>query len=131
MAANLAPRAEVGGAALDHAPSVDPVHRFIRQRAGAAGGGYSGGGDACDFSICGGGGACDLSICGGGGGGSFLDSSVSQLVALSASAPLRQIGGVEQRRISGAIVATNSTKPSDQRLPQARGRAGRAALKSR
>ena len=86
MAANLAPRAEAGGAALDHAPSVEPVHRFIRQRAGAAGRGS----DACDLSIC------------GGGGGSFLDSSASQLVVLSASAPLRQIGGVEQRRISGA-----------------------------
>jgi len=105
MAANLAPRAEVGGAALDHAPSVEPVHRFIRQRAGAAGGGYSGGG------------ACDLSMCGGG-GGSFLDSSASQLVVLSASAPLRQIGGVEQRRISGAIVATNSTPPAQSKRPR-------------
>ena len=35
----LDPRAEIGGAALDHAPGIDPVHRLFGQRAGAAGGG--------------------------------------------------------------------------------------------
>ena len=44
MAANLGPRAEVGGAALDHAVGVDAVHGFIRQRAGAASGGAEQGG---------------------------------------------------------------------------------------
>jgi len=39
MAADFDARAEIGGAALDHAPSVDPVHRLFRQRAGAASGG--------------------------------------------------------------------------------------------
>ncbi len=39
MAAHLDERAEVGGAALDHAPSVHPVHRLLGQCAGAAGGG--------------------------------------------------------------------------------------------
>jgi hypothetical protein len=39
MAADPGARAELGGATLDHAPGVDPVHRFVRQRAGAAGGG--------------------------------------------------------------------------------------------
>jgi hypothetical protein len=33
------PHAELGGVALDHAPGVDAVHRFLRQRAGPAGGG--------------------------------------------------------------------------------------------
>jgi hypothetical protein len=28
-----AARAELGRAALDHSPAVDPVHRFVRQRA--------------------------------------------------------------------------------------------------
>ena len=32
-------RAQIGGAALDHAPGVDAVHRLVGQRAGAAGGG--------------------------------------------------------------------------------------------
>ena len=35
MAADLAARAEIGGAALDHAIGVDTVHRFVRRRAGA------------------------------------------------------------------------------------------------
>src|ERR1700736_2813737 len=39
MAADPGARAELGGTALDHAPGVDAVHRFVRQRAGAAGGG--------------------------------------------------------------------------------------------
>ncbi|MGC1863935.1 MAG: hypothetical protein WA733_23150 [Methylocystis sp.] len=39
MATDLAPRAEVGGAALDHTPGVDSIHRLVGQRAGAAGGG--------------------------------------------------------------------------------------------
>jgi hypothetical protein len=39
MAADPGSRAELGGAALDHAPGVDPVYRFVRQRAGAARGG--------------------------------------------------------------------------------------------
>jgi hypothetical protein len=30
---------QLGGAALDHAPGVDAVHCFVRQRAGAADGG--------------------------------------------------------------------------------------------
>ena len=38
MAADFAPRAELGGASLDHPPGVDPVHRFLGQRAGAADG---------------------------------------------------------------------------------------------
>ena len=39
VAADPASRAKVGGAALDHAPGVDAVHRLVGQRAGAAGGG--------------------------------------------------------------------------------------------
>src|SRR5580704_7756570 len=39
VAANPRAHAETTGAALDHAPGVDSVHRFVRQRAGAAGGG--------------------------------------------------------------------------------------------
>jgi hypothetical protein len=39
MAAHLDERAEIGGTALDHAPSVHPVHRLFSQRAGAADGG--------------------------------------------------------------------------------------------
>jgi hypothetical protein len=39
MAANSDAHAEVSGAALDQAPGVDPVHRFLRQGPGAAGGG--------------------------------------------------------------------------------------------
>ena len=35
----LTARAEIGGAALDHAPGVDAVHRLVGQRAGAADGG--------------------------------------------------------------------------------------------
>jgi hypothetical protein len=34
--ANLLLHAEFGGAALDHAPGVDPVHGGARERAGAA-----------------------------------------------------------------------------------------------
>jgi hypothetical protein len=39
MAADLSAHAELGGAALDHAPSIDAAHRLVGQRAGAAGGG--------------------------------------------------------------------------------------------
>ena len=39
MAADPDPHAEIGGAALDHAPGVDAVHRFVGQHVGAAGGG--------------------------------------------------------------------------------------------
>jgi subtilisin family serine protease len=38
VAADLDLEAEVGGAALDHAPGIDPVHRRGRERAGAADG---------------------------------------------------------------------------------------------
>ena len=38
MATDPDARAEIGGAALDHAPGVDAVDRLIRQRTGAAGG---------------------------------------------------------------------------------------------
>ena len=38
VAADADPCAEIGGAALDYAPSIDAVHRVFRQRAGAAGG---------------------------------------------------------------------------------------------
>ncbi len=37
VAADPDPRAEIGGAALDHAPGVHTVHRLFGQRAGAAG----------------------------------------------------------------------------------------------
>jgi hypothetical protein len=39
MAADADTRAEIGGAALDHAPGVNPAHRLFSQHAGAAGGG--------------------------------------------------------------------------------------------
>ena len=39
MAADPDPRPEIGGAALDHSPGVDAVHRLFGQRADAAGGG--------------------------------------------------------------------------------------------
>jgi hypothetical protein len=39
MAADPGARAEVGGAALDHAPGVDAVHSIYSERAGAADGG--------------------------------------------------------------------------------------------
>jgi hypothetical protein len=44
VAADPAPCAELGGAALDHAPGVDTVHGRGGQRAGAAGGGAEEGG---------------------------------------------------------------------------------------
>src|SRR5208283_3196659 len=44
MAADPDARAEIGGAALDHAPGVDAVHRFVGQRAGATGGATGGAG---------------------------------------------------------------------------------------
>ena len=39
MAADPHPRAEISRPALDHAPGVNAVHRFIGQHVGAAGGG--------------------------------------------------------------------------------------------
>src|SRR5208337_4699126 len=39
MAPDPDSRAEIGSAALDHAPCVDTVHRLVGQRAGATGGG--------------------------------------------------------------------------------------------
>ena len=36
MAADTDARSEIGGAALDHAPGVDAVHRLFGQRSGVA-----------------------------------------------------------------------------------------------
>jgi hypothetical protein len=36
VTADLDPSAEIGGAPLDHTPSIDPVHRPFRQSVGAA-----------------------------------------------------------------------------------------------
>ena len=44
MATDPRARAELGGAALDHAPRIDAVHRLVGQRAGAADGGAEEGG---------------------------------------------------------------------------------------
>jgi hypothetical protein len=44
MTADLGPCAEAGSAALDHAPSIDPIHRLLGQDVSAAGGGAEEGG---------------------------------------------------------------------------------------
>jgi hypothetical protein len=44
MAADLDRRAEIGGATLDHAPGINPVHRLLGQCAGASHGGAEEGG---------------------------------------------------------------------------------------
>ena len=48
MAADPGARAELGGAALDHAPGIDAVHSRYGERSGAAGGGAEEGALAAD-----------------------------------------------------------------------------------